>query len=67
MNITNREQDSRTLLNFMYLLNNIQKSRVESELQKVYTQFDKDMEDYYQRLDENFKEKIISKAKNLHE
>ena len=67
MNITNREQDSRTLLNFMYLLNNIQKSRIESELQKVYTQFDKDMEDYYQRLDENFKEKIISKAKNLHE
>jgi len=25
------------------------------------------MEDYYQRLEENFKEKIISKAKSLHE
>jgi len=41
------------------------KSRVESELEIVDSQFDKDMDDYNKRLKDNFKDKILAKAKAL--
>ena len=45
----------------------MKKGRVETELKKVYSQFDKDTDDYHRRLEENFKDKIIAKAKALYE